>query len=144
MSSTSNRNEDLSQTFGVAYGLFEGPFYSESPASGRIQDGNHFSLALDWYVCGVVVQRGHQYLNSHIGSHRRTFTGADQGSVHCNIVGEAAFHVLGSIVPANDGRQTQPVANRRRICIAVLEGQESHHADLNLATRSIWHKAPIV
>jgi hypothetical protein len=81
-------------------------------ASRLVHHTSDSSQALDPNFLTTLVWRWNQKLNANLRSDWRAFAAENQGAVESNIAGEAALRVLCAVIPMEDYRQLQLVADR--------------------------------
>jgi hypothetical protein len=92
--------------------VIKSSMYAKCGVSWRVENTSDLSNTLDSQIFTVLIGRRNQDFKANLGPHRWTVASENQRPIECNVIGEAALHVLGSVIPVKKDGQFELVPNR--------------------------------
>jgi hypothetical protein len=107
--------------------VIKSSMYAKCCVSWLVDNTCDLSNTLDSQISAALVRRRNHDLNANLGPDRWTFASENQRSVECNVIGEAALHVLGPVIPVKKDGQFELVPNRASALRCELDDGAEHH-----------------
>src|SRR5580658_10401588 len=101
------------------------PMNAEAP--GLLCYPSDFPDTFDAQFIAALIRRGNKNLNSNVSTHWRTLCAKNQGAIQCNVVREASFRALHTVIPMENDRESKLVSNRSSTLQTGLFNQEEMH-----------------
>jgi hypothetical protein len=80
-------------------------------ASGLLRNACNFARTLDAQFLTTLIRRGYQNFNSNVRPDRRTLCAKDQGAIQSDVVREAPFRALHTVIPVENDGESKFVSN---------------------------------